>query len=156
TIKKLLRESIDVIDKGSQQVVTNHVLKLKRADAAEVANTIRELYRQVMDVSPLPGQRGSGAYTFAMAIGGPHIGRPVGVQGNPKAAALTVSVEERTNSLLIQTTELLWGDVKKLAEDIDQAWMDEAKNPHRRVQVRRLANLEPTMMQQLVDSMQGR
>ena len=39
-------------------VAKNHMLKLKTANATEVAQTIRELYRQVMDVNPLPGQPG--------------------------------------------------------------------------------------------------
>ncbi len=148
TIKKLLREQIDL---PPQQVLKNHVFKLKTANANDVANNIRELYRQVMDVNPLPGQPGGDRFGFQMAFGNPNAGRPVDVNGTPRPAALTIGVDERSNSLLIQSSEALFEEVKKLAADLDEA----AKNPNRRVQVRFTRGLDPTLVQQVVDSIQG-
>ena len=149
TIKKLLREQIDL---PAQQVLKNHVVKLKTANATDVANNIRELYRQVMDVNPLPGQPGGDRFGFAMAFGNPNAGRPVDVNGNPAHAALTIGVDDRSNSLLVQASEAMFEEVKKLAEDLDEA----AKNPNRKVQVRVTRGLDPTMVQQVVDTIQGR
>jgi type II secretory pathway component GspD/PulD (secretin) len=149
TIKKLIR---DQIDQPGEQVMKNHVVKLKTALATEVANNIRELYRQVMDVNPLPGQPGSDRLGFQMALlGNPNAGRPVDVNGVPRTSALTIGVDERSNSLLVQSSDALFDEVKKLAEDLDDA----AKNPSRRVQVRFTRGLDPSLVQQVVDSIQG-
>jgi type II secretory pathway component GspD/PulD (secretin) len=150
TIKKLIR---DQLDQPAQQVIKNHVVKLKTANAADVSSNIRELYRQVMDVNPLPGQPGSDRLGYQIALSGnPNIGRPVDVNGVPRAASLTIGVDERSNSLLVQCSDALFEEVKKLADDLDEA----AKNPNRRVQVRFTRGLDPTLVQQVVDSIQGR
>ena len=145
TIKKLLRDNLDVSD---APVAKNHIQKLNTANASEVAQTIQSLYRQVMDVSPLPGQTGRSLFTMAL---NPNVGRPVDANGTPKQAALTIGVDDRSNSLLVQCSDTLWVDVKKLAEDLDEA----AKNPNRKVQVRFTRGLDPSLVQQVVDSIQG-
>ncbi|HEX5272937.1 MAG TPA: secretin N-terminal domain-containing protein, partial [Gemmataceae bacterium] len=150
TIKKLIREQLD---QPPQQVLKNHVVKLTTANAADVATNIRELYRQVMDVNPLPGQPGSGRIGFQMALtGNPNLGRPVDANGTPRPASLTIGVDERSNTLLVQSSDALFEEVKKLAADLDEA----AKNPNRRMQVRFTRGLDPALVQQVVDALQGR
>ena len=156
TIKKLLLDYIDKLPPAdSQQIVHNHFLKLKTASAAEVANTIRELYRQVMDTSPLPGQRGGGLATFVNAMN-PNASRPTDANGNPRSALLTISADDRTNTLLVQTTDLLWKDVESLANDLDRMALEETKDPYRKVRVRVTKGLDPALVQQVVDAIQGR
>jgi hypothetical protein len=105
-----------------------------------------------MDVNPLPGQPGSDRLGYQIALfGNPNLGRPVDVNGMPRTASLTIGVDERSNSLLIQCSDALFEEVRKLAEDLDEA----AKNPNRRVQVRFTRGLDPTLVQQVVDSIQG-
>ncbi|HEX5272038.1 MAG TPA: secretin N-terminal domain-containing protein, partial [Gemmataceae bacterium] len=65
TIRKLLKDNLDV---SEAPVAKNHTLKLLTANANEVAQTIREVYRQIMDVSPIPGQSGGRGALFLSAL----------------------------------------------------------------------------------------
>ncbi len=132
-------------------VVKNHLKKLEYANAAEVANIIRQIYRDVMNTSPLPGQAGGRGALFVNALN-PNAGKPVDVNGNPRPASLTVDADERTNNLIVQCSDDMFDEIKVLADDLDKA----AKDTRQRIEIRRIKGVDPTLVQQMVNAIQGR
>src|SRR5581483_3755591 len=65
SIRKMIKDYLDV---SEAPIAKNHILKMTVANADEVAETIRELYRQVMDVNPIPGQAGGRGSQFISAL----------------------------------------------------------------------------------------
>ena len=60
-IRQLLKNAIDTDDTESKGVMKTWLLKpLKYATATEVANVIRDVYREYTNNNPLPGQAGGG------------------------------------------------------------------------------------------------
>jgi type II secretion system protein D len=147
-IKRIIRESID---KG----VTNPTLKtykvgpLKYASASDVEDIIKDIYREQMDQNP-DASRARGGRGAMFAAFAPN--RNVDANGNPRAVNLTVSVDYRTNSLILHTTSGLYKDIKALAEDLDKS----ATNSDQTVMFIPLKNLDPTLAKEAVDTLMGR
>jgi hypothetical protein len=150
-IKKLVHDSIDVSNAGSRTAMKNHVIKLKTANANDVAIDLAMVYREVMNVSVLPALVGSRSAQLAQAIN-PNVGRPVDASGNPRPVALTVAVDERSNSVIIQAADPLFDEVSKLVAELDKA----AENPNRKVVIQSVKGIDPAVVQQMVDAIQGR
>jgi len=152
SIKAFVRDNLDVSNADSKMAMKNHVLPLKWANAHEVEAVLTAIYREHMNVNPLPGRRGGGAALFAQAAGNPNIGRPVDATGNVRPVEMSIDVDERTNALILQCTGLLFEPVKALVEELDLA----AKDTKLTVKVRSVRGIDPTLVQRVIDSIQGR
>ena len=152
TIRSLVRNSLDVVDTDSKVALKSHLLPLKWANAHEVAAILTSIYREQMNVTPLPGQRGAVAALAAQANGGnPNAGRPTDANGNPRPVGLTIGVDERTNALALQCSDLLLETIKPFVEDLDKA----AKDTRMTVKIRPVRGIDPALVQRVVDGIQG-
>ncbi len=152
TIRAFVRDHLDVSNADSKTAMKNYVIPVKWANAQEVASVVTAIYREQMNVNPLPGRRGGGAVLFAQANGNPNVGRPVDMNGNVRPIELSIDVDERTNALIIQCTGLLIEPVRALVQDLDEA----AKNARITVKVRPVRGIDPVLVQRVVDAIQGR
>src|SRR5262249_51833316 len=72
--------------------------------------------------------------------------------GNPRGVSLSVGVDDRTNSLVVNCNEAMYQDVKKLIDQLELA----AKDSSRTVRVVQLRNVDPMQVQRAIDAIQGR
>jgi type II secretory pathway component GspD/PulD (secretin) len=153
-IRRLLKDAIDTTDTNSSAVIKSRVLPpLKYASATEVAAVIREVYRENMNavavnmsVGGLPGFGFGGPGRFQRNI------QNVDANGNPKQVTLSVGVDDRTNSLVLNCSDALANDIQTLVTKLDAA----AKDSTRTVKVINIKGIDPLLVQQAIDAIQGR
>lgn len=142
-MRKLLANVIDSGETDSDAVQRTFVIKLKNTHASEMASTIKELYKPLMTAS---GGGGGAALPFPF---GPQ------PQGNSqqRPPALSVSTDDRTNSLALLCTTTLYEEIKQFVESTDNAASSDSTEVVRVVPIK---GIDPTLVQQLVDAMQGK
>jgi type II secretion system protein D len=155
TIRRLLDKALDSADVDSNAVAKTWVIgPLKYASATEVATVIKDVYREHMNTTPQPTQVGGfGGFGFFRRNGfnGTQNGS-VDANGNRRVVDLSIGVDDRTNSLVCSCSSAMYEDVKKLTEQLDQA----AKDSTRTVRVVSIKGVDPLLVQQAVDAIQGR
>jgi type II secretion system protein D len=166
TIRRLLEKAIDIADVDSKQVYKTRMIKvlvqdpttgkwgpergpLKYANAVDVANVIREVYRESINNNPVGGSR-----TFVGFLGTTSRTPTLNLDpsGNPRGVSLSVAVDERNNSVIVNCTDLMFEDLTKLADELEKA----AKETPRTVKFVSLKGLDPLAVQQAIDAIQGR
>jgi len=147
SIKRLLK---DAIDSGSERATSStHVIgPLKAAKAADVADVVREVYRDSLNSNSPTGGRGGGFFPFG---GGQPVQRITDANGNPRPAALTVSTEEGTNTIVVHCSEALFRDIDKLVQQLDNA----AAGSPRSIRVVSVKGIDPAQLQAALDALQG-
>jgi general secretion pathway protein D len=154
-IRQLLKNAIDTEDTESKGIMRTFVLKpLKYADATDVANVIKEVYREYTNNNPVPGQVG-GFPGFGFGGRGRGAGAQnanVDASGNPRAVGLSVGVDAQANRLIVNCTESLYEDIQKLADNLDSS----TKDSTRTIRVIPLVGVDPLLVQQAIDAIQGR
>ncbi len=137
TIRDLLARAIDPAEgeEAARPLARNFVIKLEHAKASDVAYTIKELYRSFTRSSSEDDE--PGARRFGPSKAGP---------------TLAVDYDSPTNRLFISCPEAMFKDIKKLAEEYDVG----AKDSTRRIRVTPVKGIDPALVQQVVDAMQGR
>ncbi|MBP3959466.1 hypothetical protein J8F10_29835 [Gemmata sp. G18] len=148
-IEKLLEGAIDGGPNDSAVVMKTYILPLKNADAAEVATRIRELYRSAM--SPTGGGQ-VGALPVFNPFAAAALGGGGGQQQQQRPPALSLSVDDRSNSLLLVCAEPLYQDIRELALHLDNATISTTET----VKLVQLKGIDPNVVQQAINAMQGR
>lgn len=97
-------------------------IEMQHAEAEEVATMIRELYKD--DMTPEGQQPGQQPNPFQMFMGGSSSrggssGRSGGQQG--RSIKLTLSVDARTNALLVSASDSLFRQIEGVVESLDDA-----------------------------------
>src|SRR5207245_1947003 len=72
--------------------------------------------------------------------------------GNPKGVTLTVSYDNNTNSLIVACPTPMYEDIKKLVTQMDTAAADYKQS----VKFIRVPGVDPAVIQQALDAIQGR
>lgn len=148
-IKRLLSTAIDSGMTDSEAVVRTYVLPpLSYTNATDVASVITEVYREYMNENPRATQTSSRSSRSR----GSTQNRNVDAYGNPRPVQLSVGVDERTNSLILATTEKLHKEVSDLVKQLDE----NAKNTKQVVKLISVPGVDPAVIQQAVDALQGR
>lgn len=131
------------------------MIPVEVADATEVASIIREVFREQMDANggnPLAalarGGGGGGFNPLAMMLGGG--GQPQGRQ--QRGLQLTLGVDERTNTLIVSSSEQLFRQVEQLVKAIDQS----AREANNTVRVVTLSNSNTAVAGQALSSLLGK
>ena len=78
--------------------------------------------------------------------------RNLDAQGNPRGVSLSISVDDRSNRLILVCSERLYDDIKKLVDELDKA----ALNAMTTVELVRVKGIDPLVIQQAIDALQGR
>jgi type II secretory pathway component GspD/PulD (secretin) len=141
-IESLLANYIDRGPDDDALALKTWILPIKNADAAEMAAIIRDVYRSAMS---------SGGGQPATPIVFPFAPLPQPNQGNQRPPALTVSVDDRTNSLILNCSEPLFKDIKALVEQLDRA----STSTTDVARLVKLGNLDPNVVQAAVLAVQG-
>jgi type II secretory pathway component GspD/PulD (secretin) len=157
-IRRLIRDSIDSGETDSKAILKTWVIgPLKNANVTEVATLIREVYREHINnnavgmvVGGFPGFGFGGGGRFG-AIGRGQV-QNVDVNGNPRGVSLSIGIDDRTNSLIVNCSEAMYKDIDKLVKQLDLA----AGNATRTVKVVPVKGIDPTLVQQAIDAIQGR
>jgi type II secretion system protein D len=153
-IRQLLKNAIDPDEPvNSSAVVQTWMLKrLQYANATEVANVIRDVYREHLNANPSPTQlEGFGGFRFR-GRGGSQQNLNVDANGNPRAVDLSVGVDNRSNRLIVSCSKALYEDIQTLVTKLDEA----AKDSTRTVKVVSIKGVDPVLVQQAIDAIQGR
>ncbi len=132
------------------------MLPVEFADANEVAAIIRDVYKEQLDPNmgnPIAaiargGQGGGGFNPLAMMLGG---GAQQGGR-QQRGIQLTLGVDERTNTLIVSSSEQLFRQVEALVEAID----DSARDAKSTVRVVTLSNSNTVTAGQALSSLLGK
>jgi type II secretory pathway component GspD/PulD (secretin) len=145
SIRRLLRDAIDAGETDSKAVQKTWTIKLDYANASEVAQVIRDVYQNFTSTSATSGTFGGfGGFGF--------FGRGGGNNTSRTPATLSVGVDDRSNRLIVYCSEKLYDDIQTLAKELDAS----AKDSTRTVQVVSVKNIDPALVQQAIDAIQGR
>src|SRR5262249_8552002 len=146
-IKKLVKESLDVTSDDSNKTIKTHVIgPLKNAKADDVAEVIKDVYRESMN-----NNARERVAPRLLLFGRPQNQLNIDPTGAPKGVTLSVSVDTPTNSLVISCPTDMYKDIKKLVEMLEKA----AANTKQTVQVIRVKGIDPKVLQQAIDALQG-
>jgi type II secretory pathway component GspD/PulD (secretin) len=146
TMRKLLANVIDSGETDSEAVQRTFIIPLRNTDAAEMAVVVQDVFKTAM--SPTTTSTGGGGLPFP--FGNNRGGRGSTQQTPP---AMSLGVDDRTNSLVVLSTETLYKEVKALVEQLDGAG---ASGGTETVRIVPIKGIDPTLVQNLVDAMQGR
>ena len=154
-IRQLLKNAIDTEDTESKGIIKTWILKpLQFANAMEVANIIKDVYREYTNNNPQPTQVGGlPGFAFGGRGGGGRFSNAnVDASGNPRGVSLSVGIDDRANRIIVNCTESLYQDIQKLVDQLDSG----TKDATRTVKVIPLQGVDPLLVQQAIDAIQGR
>jgi type II secretory pathway component GspD/PulD (secretin) len=158
TIQNLLESVLDVGAGDSKAVMKPfYIGPLQYAVATEVVAILKEVYRESTNQagSALPTQGGfgfGGLGGFGFGGFGGRNQQPLDALGRPKQVSLTITADDRTNSIIGMATELMAQDIGKVVEVLE----DKAKNSTKVVQLVPTNGIDPAMVQDVLDAIQGR
>jgi general secretion pathway protein D len=142
TIRRLLDKAIDTTNKEGG-MKTWPPIKLKYAIASEVAATLQNVYREQTNNNPTS--------PFAVRVtGGQNLN--VGPDGQPRPVALSIATDDRSNSIILQCTKAMYDDAKKVIDGLE----DSAKDNRITVRIFPVYGIDPSVVQEAVDAIQGR
>lgn len=144
-IEKLLSGVIDGGRNESAAVMKTFVLPLKNADATEMATLVRGVFKSYM--ASTGGNQAIGNFPFLPGLGG---GQPQQQQQRPPA--LSVEIDDRSNSIVVLCAETLYEDIKKLVNELDEATVSTTEV----TQLVKLRGVDPNVVQQAINALQGR
>jgi type II secretion system protein D len=119
---------------------------LKNTSANDVANVIRDVYREYMSTAP-SATIVSGASGFGGQFRRPGRFDPTQQQ----AVTLSVAVDDRSNSLIVNCNRSMYEDILALADRLDYA----ASSASKTIRVVSSKDIDPYVVQQAVAAMQG-
>ncbi len=151
TIRDLLEKAIDTGTTDSTAVVKTWppIGPLQYANANEVATVIERVYREHMNNNP---NRASGGFTRFNFFGPPQ-GQNFNLdyKGEARGVTLSLGVDDRTNSLIVQCPESVYKDVKKLVDALEES----TKKSPQTVQVVSIKGIDPVLIEQAISAIQG-
>jgi type II secretion system protein D len=151
TIRWLLDKAIDNKDKGVTAGPKNRIIgPLKYAKATEVADLLKNVYRDQINQNPTLSDIDKGGFGLVIAASQ---NRNTDASGASRPVTLTVAVDDQSNSLIVNSTEPLYEEIKKLVETVDAA----AKDNHRTIRLVQIKKgVDPLLIQEAVDAIQGK
>ncbi|MBN8604521.1 MAG: hypothetical protein J0M26_26175 [Planctomycetes bacterium] len=129
----LVEQLLEVIDQEDSPLEVStrgkpRLIKVEYQDANNVATIVKELFADRMQQQAGAQQRQPSPQEFLQALrgggGGGRGGRGGGSQSELKEVGMTISVDARSNSLIVTSTQGLYDEVKAAVEMIDQAGAD--------------------------------
>jgi len=151
TIKKLLDLYIDINEADSLALMkTWYVGPLKFATAVDVAHVLENVYHQQMGHGPQQTQ--AGGMQGMMFPGFGRQGAPAQGGAAGQRITLSVGVDEQNNSLVLACSEVMKDDIQKLIDMMET----QAKDHTRVIKIIQTRGLDPYLVQQAVNAIQGK
>jgi type II secretory pathway component GspD/PulD (secretin) len=158
TIQNLLDTVLDVGPGDSKAVMKPFFIgPLQYAVATEVVAILKEVYRestnQAASAFPTQGGLGFGGFGgFGFAGFGGRNQQPLDALGRPKQVSLSITADDRTNSIVGMSTELMAKDIEKVVQVLEEKARDSTKV----IQLVQTHGVDPSMVQDVLDAIQGR
>jgi type II secretory pathway component GspD/PulD (secretin) len=148
TIRSWIAKQLDAGIADSSAVIKTQppIGPLKNLQATDAFSMVRELYRESMDNNRRGGGRGGRAGNTRVQ------NLNIDANGNSKGVTLTMAVDDKTNSLLVACPTPMYEDIKKLVSQMEVTAGDYKQT----VKFVRVRGLDPAMIQQALDAVQGR
>ncbi len=147
TIRQLLSKQLDAGTADNEALIKTFVIgPLKYAYATDVAYVIKDVYRESMNNTSRNQSQISGPFTTRSPL------TNMDANGNPKGVTLSLGVDDKTNSLILACPTSMYEDLKKLVEQMEIA----AQDTKQTVKVVRVDGVDPALVQQALDAIQGR
>ncbi len=143
TIRRLIYQQFEVPNIDTDTLVKTHAIKLEYANAAHVADILKQVYAEAMTAQQSQG--GQQAFN-------PFGGQTTAPSTGQRRVPMSVGVDADTNNLYISCSVSLFGDVKALVESIDQT----SKGSQQKATIISLNNVEPALVQQTIDAISGK
>jgi type II secretion system protein D len=149
-IARLVKEYFDVPENAAP-IADTYILTLKFALASEVANVLQQVYRDYVTSSNRGGNNTfQGMVPFQ--FGGQDQGGGGGGRGGAnRVVSLSIGVDTMNNSLIISCPKELFQRIKLVVESMDTSAAGNTKT----VVVREIKNLDPLLVQQAMDTING-
>jgi type II secretion system protein D len=154
-------QMVKALDAGdeSQASMQVHRKKLTHAIASEVAYVLESLYRDYVGEGSRRGNVGGfsgfsfGGFNSFAGLGGNSraLLRGTDANGSIRPNPLSVSVDERTNTLLVLCNDTLFKQIEKLVDELEL----EAAGAVKSVRVVQVKGVDPTVVQQAIEIFQG-
>src|SRR5262249_13571817 len=141
-IRYLLKNAIDSTDEKTTLTKTYVIGPLKYSKAITVADVIRDIYKDSINSNntQVSGNGNRNPFFF----GGPQNNqRLTDASGNPRPAALTLTTEEQTNSLIVHCSDTLYKDISKLVETLELT----ARGSPRSIKIISIKGLDPEVLE---------
>ncbi len=149
TIRRLLKETLDTPGVDANALNRRHIIgPLANANAAEVVNIIKEIYKDYLASS---GGGSPGPQNPFFPFGGGGRGNGGGNAERSQSFTITVAADERTNCVVVNAPENIYKQIEALVHDLDGT----STENRRSVKVVPIENLDPVMVQQAVDAITG-
>ncbi|MCP5526398.1 MAG: hypothetical protein H7A47_06270 [Verrucomicrobiales bacterium] len=149
----LIEEVISYLDTSAPQIAKIRVFNLTNADARQMSLVLSSLFR-LEDVGPADANDRSVQYTLVKPFGDTTLESARAIIGSAEEHALTVTVDLRTNSLLVGGTEHYVALASEIIETLDSAPAQERKAEVYRLRNTRAQDVEVplrTFLQQDLD-----
>src|SRR5262249_42087184 len=145
----LLAKQLDSGVTDSEQIIKTFVIgPLTYAYATDVASVIRDVFRESMDNNSR--RLGQINNPFTGATRAPTLN--IDANGNAKGVSLSLGIDNKTNSLIVACPTSMYTDIKKLVEQMEVAAADTKQT----VKIVHLTGIDPSLIQQALDAIQGR
>src|SRR5262249_40857161 len=122
-IKRMVEKFLDQGPDDTDATLKTHFLRLVHSNAHQLPTTLRDVYGESVDNSPGIGQPG-GRFGFG-AFG--QNNRNVDANGSPRGVSLSISVDDATNSLIMNTTTTMFNEIQKLVDKLELAAKDSTR-----------------------------
>jgi type II secretory pathway component GspD/PulD (secretin) len=149
---KLIEQLLKVIDREAsitdvQTAGKPHIIPVVYLQAEDVASIVRDAYAsRIATNAAQGGQRQPSPADFIRALRGGRGGRGGGDEARSEESKMTLTVDARSNSLIITAPEPLYLEVKDLVAQIDQGGLDQVED----VQVVTLKHTNPEAVQKVL------
>jgi type II secretory pathway component GspD/PulD (secretin) len=154
TIRSFLSKAVDTGEPDSRALMRTWVVgPLKYARAVDVARVLREVYRESINNSPAVLTVTGGPFGFMGTLQrGTGVAQNIDPNGNPAGVTLSIGVDNQTNTLVLQCSKVMYEDIQKLVTELETASADSTRT----VKVMSLRNVDPRLVQQAIEAIQGR
>jgi hypothetical protein len=145
-IRLLIRDHLDLRDDSSEVLIKTFVIgPLKHTNADDVGDVIKDVFRESMNANPRRG------------VFGRNQKRGIDPNGNPKGVLLSLAVDDRTNSLVLSCSTAMKKEIDVLVKIMEKtAEEDTAVAGTQVVEVVQVKGVDPKLLQQALDAIQGR
>ncbi|HWY87523.1 MAG TPA: secretin N-terminal domain-containing protein [Gemmataceae bacterium] len=148
-IRALLANSLDTGNPESNALVKTYIIgPLKNAHAIDIAAILRDVYRESMNNN----RRGIGQIDDPFTGNSRTPAPNMDSHGNAKGVTLSIGTDDKTNSLIVACTTTMYEEINKLVVQLESA----AGSTKQTVKIVRVPGVDPALIQQALDAVQGR
>jgi type II secretory pathway component GspD/PulD (secretin) len=164
TIRNLLEKAIDTPDSDSQALIRTWTIgPLQYANAIDVAEVVQDVFYEQMNPSAQPGSQNSSSgssdssrFSFfggrSSSSRSSRSSRGSSSNSQTKKVTLSLGVDDRTNTLIMACSETTYNNIKELTNQLEES----AKKATRVIKVMPVVGIDPLLVQDVVDAIQGR